>query len=110
MLIKRLIPFFIAVGLLLPASAFSQNAEIKEYKVKKGDTLWGISSRELQDPFLWPKIWKDNSNIANPDRIYPGQSIKIPLYLLQKVVKDEPESVTEEAPKPAKKEAQAEPA
>ena len=58
--------------------------EIKDYKVKGGDTLWDISNKELQDPFLWPKIWKENPGIVNPDRIYPDQSIKIPLYLLQK--------------------------
>jgi LysM repeat protein len=110
MLIKRLIPYFIAVGLMLPAFAFSQTAEIKEYKVKKGDTLWDISSKELQDPFLWPKIWKENPEISNPDLIYPGQSIKIPLYLLQRFAKDEPMPVAEEAFKPVKEEAKSEPA
>ena len=109
MLIKRLIPYFIAVGLLLPAIAFSQTEEIKDYKVQKGDTLWDISSKELQDPFLWPKIWKENADISNPDRIYPGQSIKIPLYLLQKVVKDEPMPAAKEAPEPVKEEAKAVP-
>lgn len=108
MLIKRLIPYFIAVGLILPAFAFSQTAEIKEYKVIKGDTLWDISSKKLQDPFLWPKIWKENPEILNPDRIYPGQSIKIPLYLLQRFAKDEP-PVAEEAFKPVKEEAKSEP-
>ena len=104
MLIKRLIPFFIAVGLILPAFAFSQTEEIKDYKVQKGDTLWDISSKELQDPFLWPKIWKENSGISNPDRIYPGQSIKIPLYLLQKEMKEEPiqEPTTEKVQEPEK--------
>ena len=87
MLIKKLLPYFITVGLILPAFAFSQTEEIKEYKVKGGDTLWDISNKELQDPFLWPKIWKNNPEISNPDRIYPGQSIKIPLYLLQKEMK-----------------------
>lgn len=110
MLIKRLIPYFIAVGLMLPAFAFSQTEEIKDYKVKKGDTLWDISSKELQDPFLWPKIWKENPGVANPDRIYPGQSIKIPLYLLKKETKEEPiqETSAEKASKPLKEETKAE--
>ena len=112
MLIKRLIPFFIAVGLILPAFAFSQTEEIKEYKVRGGDTLWDISSKELQDPFLWPKIWKENPGIANPDRIYPGQSIRIPLYLLQKETKEEPiqKPVAEKAEEPVKEEVKVEPA
>jgi len=41
----------------------------------------------LKDPFLWPKVWKENPEIKNPDLIYPGQKIRIPLYLLQKEIK-----------------------
>jgi hypothetical protein len=50
-----------------------------EYSIKKGDTLWDISKGKLQDPFLWPKLWKENSQIKNPDLIYPGDKIRIPL-------------------------------
>jgi LysM repeat protein len=60
--------------------------EYKDYTIIRGDTLWDISQKELKDPFLWPKIWKENPDIANPDRIYPQQKIKIPLYILQKEV------------------------
>ncbi|MCE5195343.1 MAG: LysM peptidoglycan-binding domain-containing protein [Nitrospiraceae bacterium] len=62
-----------------------ESTEYKEYKILKGDTLWDISFKELneKDPFLWPKIWKENPGIKNPDRIYPGQILKIPLYLLK---------------------------
>jgi hypothetical protein len=93
MLISKLLSFLAAATLiLLPASVKSEMQEIKEYTVKKGDTLWDISQAELRDPFLWPKIWKENQNIENPDRIYPAQIVKIPLYLLQVVH----EPVTEE--------------
>ena len=94
---------------LLPSYSFSQSQDIKEYTVVKGDTLWSISGKELHDSFLWPKVWKENPSIINPDRIYPGQSVKIPLYLLQKEGKDEPVPVAKEAPRPAKEEAKAEP-
>ena len=87
------------------AIAYAEEMEYKEYKVLKGDTLWDISSKEFEqkDPFLWPKIWKENPEIKNPDRIYPGQTIKIPLKLLQKEQPEE--AVTEKAaaiPEPAK--------
>ncbi|OHE57687.1 MAG: hypothetical protein A2Z47_02595 [Thermodesulfovibrio sp. RBG_19FT_COMBO_42_12] len=59
--------------------------EYKDYIIKKGDTLWDISRGELKDPFLWPKIWKENPEIKNPDLIYPDQKIKIPLYLIKEV-------------------------
>ncbi len=67
-------------------TAYTETEEYKEYTVKKGDTLWTISSKEVSDPFLWPKIWKENPEIKNPDLIYPGQSVKIPLRLTQKEV------------------------
>jgi hypothetical protein len=66
----------------------AQTQEYKEYTVIKGDTLWDISNKELKDPFLWPKIWKENPEIPNPDRIYPQQVIRIPLYILQKEISD----------------------
>jgi hypothetical protein len=98
MLFRKLLLFFMSALLIAPAFTFSEMREIKDYKVKGGDTLWDISNKELQDPFLWPKIWKENPEISNPDRIYPDQSIKIPLYLLQKEKTTETvrESVNEE--------------
>lgn len=48
------------------------------YTVKKGDTLWDISRLHLKDPFLWPRIWKQNPSISDPDLIYPGQKLNLP--------------------------------
>lgn len=79
----RLMQSVIIIILLLPAYAFSDN-ETKNYTVSKGDTLWQISAKELNDSFLWPKVWKENPEINNPDKLYPGQNIRIPIYLIQK--------------------------
>jgi hypothetical protein len=47
------------------------------YTVKKGDTLWDISQRFSDSPYLWPDLWSGNSQIANPHRIYPGERIRL---------------------------------
>ena len=79
----RIMRYVLIVFLLLPSITFSATQEIKEHKVIKGDTLWDISEKYLNDPFMWPSIWKENKWIANPHWIYPDQIIKIPLYLIQ---------------------------
>jgi len=56
----------------------AQVSALEEYIVEKNDTLWDISTRKLEDPFLWPKLWNVNPHIENPDLIYPGTKIFIP--------------------------------
>lgn len=66
--------------------------------VVPGDTLWGISSKFLKDPFRWPDIWRMNAEqVKNPHRIYPGQVVILdrsgaePQLRLGKLVKLEPQ-------------------
>src|SRR3569833_330386 len=49
----------------------------KSYVVKRGDTLWGISSMFLRDPWLWPEVWYINPQVANPHLIYPGDTLAL---------------------------------
>ena len=52
-----------------PASALP-----KTHTVKRGDTLWDISKTYLGDAFLWPEIYRLNTDIIeDPHWIYPGE-------------------------------------
>ena len=47
------------------------------YTVQKGDTLWDLSQKFSDTPWQWPELWKENNQISNPHRIYPGERIRL---------------------------------
>jgi len=80
--------FFCAIIVLSAPLVLLAADEGVEYTVKKGDTLWDISSGNLKDPFLWPKLWKANPQIHNPHLIYPNDKIVIPAELLKEEARE----------------------
>ena len=61
----------------------------KTLVVKPGNSLWRISRKTLGGGILYTEIFKNNINIIqNPDLIYPGQVLKIPMNS-RNYVKDE---------------------
>ncbi len=59
-----------------PVPQINPNAPLT-YTVKRGDTLWGIASMYLRDPWDWPEVWYINPNIRNPHLIYPGDKLAL---------------------------------
>lgn len=67
---------------LLALSSFAADLELRdghpnEYVVKKGDTLWDISSTFLSKPWYWPEIWHMNPEVENPHLIFPGDVLRL---------------------------------
>ncbi len=113
---------FLTVPLYPAANASAQESEIVEhgagfyYTVKKGDTLWDLSQRFVDSPWLWPDLWQRNGQIANPHRIFPGERIRIyhkdwieRMRMNPEPAEPEPESVVVAEATPAQPEPEAEP-
>ncbi len=91
-------------GMFFTVAVYAAAAQLRAdhpdtYTVRKGDTLWGISSRFLSKPWLWPEIWQANPQVQNPHKIYPGDVLNLsmqggPHLGLQPRVREEGEAIT----------------
>lgn len=95
-MIKKII--LSATFFTLPWLSFADELLINEeapqtYIVEEGDTLWDISSIFLEQPWLWPQLWRLNPEISNPHLIYPGDVLRL-VYDEQ----GEPQLIVEQEP------------
>lgn len=84
MIASRRIPLtaLLLAVLMAPAMAASDTPGLKadhpqRYIVQRGDTLWDISGRFLDEPWRWPDVWQANPHIQNPHLIYPGDELML---------------------------------
>ena len=57
----------------------SSSTATTTYVIKAGDSLSKIAKREYGNATDWKRIFEANKDIIkDPDKIYPGQTIKIP--------------------------------
>jgi nucleoid-associated protein YgaU len=78
---RKLLYALAAITLLFTALAQAapelRSDHPERYTVVKGDTLWDISGRFLNNPWFWPEIWHVNPQVANPHLIYPGDRLAL---------------------------------
>jgi len=67
----------ILTGVVLAQDVSVRSDHPDRYVVVKGDTLWDISGRFLDQPWQWPAIWHANPQIENPHLIYPGDELSL---------------------------------
>jgi len=59
------------------------------HTVVTGDTLWDVSHAYLGTSWVWPSVWSDNGEIANPHVIQPGNRLWISSTEIRAITEDE---------------------
>ena len=64
--------------MFLLAMALTGIVQAAEYLVQKGDTLWSIAAKQLNNPDKWKDILAANPSIKDARWIHPGDKLIIP--------------------------------
>lgn len=55
--------------------------------IVKGDTLWDLAAKHLENARAWPEF-KQYNTFTDPDRIYPGEMMRIPVEVVEAIIED----------------------
>jgi nucleoid-associated protein YgaU len=76
-------PVAVAAAAAAAEAATAEAAAVPEeqyYVIEKGDTLWAIAKKFLGEGNRWSELFEANKEvILDPDKIFPGQKIRIPV-------------------------------
>jgi len=66
----------VVIKVYIPQTVKKKIKPLIVHTVIKGDTLWAITEKYINDPFRYPELAALNK-IKNPHRIYPGDQVQI---------------------------------
>ncbi|NWF76112.1 MAG: FecR domain-containing protein [Nitrospirae bacterium] len=78
--IVAILTFFITF--YIPFISYCQDEQAIDIIIQKDDCLIKIAEKYLENPTKWRELARINS-LHNPDLIYPGQTLRIPIKLLK---------------------------
>ena len=55
--------------------------------IVKGDTLWDLAAKHLENSRAWPEFRQYNT-FTDPDRIYPGEMMRIPVEMVEEIIEE----------------------
>ncbi len=84
-----------------PLGVDDDGVEGRVHTVVRRETLWDISEAYLGTPWVWPSVWNENEEIANPHVIEPGDLIWITSNEMRRVSAEEAEELMNPVPEPA---------
>jgi LysM repeat protein len=84
-------PFVLSASAKITPKAMDGNTSL--ITIKKGDTLWDLAQEHLKNPMIWREFRKYN-DFTNPDLIYPGETMRIPVKMAEVMKTDLEEKKT----------------
>ena len=79
------VPFVLSASAKVTPKSMNGNTSL--ITIKKGDTLWDLAREHLKNPAKWREFIKYN-DFTNPDLIYPGETMRIPVKMAEEMKAD----------------------